>query len=136
KVWGPAAKGLSPALGAGLWVRRDVFLDVVPWRESGQLQTDRLGRSLASGGDIELGLLIARAGFLCTYRPELEVTHVLPASRQRTGYFCRLIEGIIRSELTLRKRYLGTHYGLGARLKGLGHLALAALAGPVLLLRP
>jgi len=38
--------------------------------------------------------------------------------------------------MTLRRRYLGVRYGAGARLKDLGRLAFAALAAPVLLLRP
>jgi glycosyltransferase involved in cell wall biosynthesis len=134
--WGPGGDDLAPTTGAGLWVRRDAFLEAVPWRTPGELLPDRLGPTLSSGGDIELGYLIARAGYRAVYRPGLRVAHVLPASRQRTGYICRLIVGVIRSELTLRAKYLGLRHGPARRLAHLARLVAAALATPVLLLRP
>ena len=49
---------------------------------------------------------------------------------------CRLIVGVIRSELTLRAKYLDQRHGPAQRLSGLTRLAVAALATPALLCRP
>lgn len=133
--WGPG-DGLVPTTTAGLWVRRDAFLRAVPWQTPGLLLPGRIGRSLACGEDIELGHLITRAGYLAVYRPDLRIVHVLPASRHQTRYVCRLIVGVIRSELTLRAKYLGLRHGPVQRLSRLARLAVAALATPALLLRP
>ena len=103
-VWGPG-EGFTPSLGAGLWVRKDAFLKAVPYAQPEDLLPDRIGGALVSGGDIEIGYLIGRAGYLRSYRPELRLMHQLPASRLRIGYFCRLIVGVVRSGATLDRRY-------------------------------
>ncbi|MEO6812052.1 MAG: glycosyltransferase [Isosphaeraceae bacterium] len=134
--WGPGGNNLAPTNGAGLWVHRDAFLRAVPWQTPWLLLSDRIGRSLTCGGDIEIGYLIAQAGYRAVYRPGLRVAHVLPASRHQTRYVCRLIVGVIRSELTLRAKYLGLRHGPVQRLSGLSRFAIAALTTPALLCRP
>jgi hypothetical protein len=96
---------------------------------------DRLGKQLLSGGDIEFGFLMGQAGYRRLYGPSLKVWHLIPASRFETRYFLRLIIGIVRSEQTLKARYLGhTFHGL-ARVKAVARLVGAGLATPVLALR-
>src|SRR5262249_52511373 len=92
-------------------------------------------RHLACGSDIEFGYLMGRAGYDRVYWPALRVHHHLPASRLETRYFCRLIVGVVRSQLTLEAKYLHRP-GPWARPFGLARLAAAALAVPALLLRP
>jgi glycosyltransferase involved in cell wall biosynthesis len=94
---------LAPTIGAGMWVRRDACLRALT--EHGTLMSDRVGQQLYSGGDIELGLRIGRMGLKRLYVPGLVLHHHIPPSRFRCGYICRLIIGIVRSELTLRQRY-------------------------------
>ena len=127
--------GFLPTVGAGMCVRRQAFLEAVPWQQPEELLSGRRGGRLASGEDIELGYLIARAGWNCFYRPTLRVAHFLPATRQRVRYFCRLIQGVIRSDMTLHAKYLGLHHGPRARASRFGKLLGAAAASPAILLR-
>jgi glycosyltransferase involved in cell wall biosynthesis len=132
--WGSEA-AFAPTVMAGMWVRRGVFLKVVPWGDPDQLLADRQGASLACGGDIEMGYLIGKAGYLRVYVPELRLLHHIPRTRLKSAYFCRLIKGIVRSELTLRTRYLlGTHVNR-ERAWAAARLLLALVAAPVLALR-
>lgn len=132
--WGPDAV-FAPTVTAGMWVRREVFLKAVPWWDPDQLLADRKGGSLACGGDIEIGYLIGRAGYKRVYTPELRLLHHIPRARLESAYFCRLIKGIVRSEITLRTRYLrGTRVNR-ERARAAGKLLLALLAAPVLALR-
>jgi glycosyltransferase involved in cell wall biosynthesis len=128
--------GFIPTAGAGLWVRREAFLEAVPWHQPGELLSGRCGRKLASGEDIELGYLIARAGWKCLYRPTMRVAHFLPARRQSVSYFCRLILGVIRSDMTLHAKYLGRNHGIAARGMRLAQLAGVVAASPIILFRP
>jgi len=133
-VWEPTAT-IAPTIGAGMWVRRTAFLAGVPWQTPQLLLTDRKGNSLASGGDIELGFLLGKAGYKRVYCPQLKLRHVIPASRLTTGYFCRLIIGIVRSTLTIEAKYIGKRYGFWNKLASFASLTLASLSSPLLLLR-
>lgn len=132
RVWKPE-DGIAPTLGAGLWVRREAFLNAVPWSEPEQLLPDRLGETLLSGGDIEIGFLIGRAGHLRTYRPELRLAHRVLARRFDTQYVCRLIVGIMRSAATLDRKYArrGQERAPG-RATSLARLLFAVAASPVI----
>lgn len=118
---------IAPVIGAGLWVRREAFLKAIPWKTPELLLPDRSGNRLISGGDIEIGILIGRAGYRRIYDPGLCLIHRIPASRLDTRYMRRLIQGIVRSELTLRKKYFGDTIGLRGRLAALAQLAAAPL---------
>ncbi|WP_426750230.1 glycosyltransferase [Myxococcus sp. Y35] len=126
---------LAPTIGAGLWLRREAFLEAVPWRTPEQLMPDRLGKRLLSGGDIELGYLLGKAGYHRVYAPGLKVWHLIPRARFETRYFLRLIVGVVRSEKTLEARYLGRRPNWLTWLKGCARLVGAGLASPALALR-
>jgi glycosyltransferase involved in cell wall biosynthesis len=126
---------IAPTIGAGLWLRRSAFLEAVPWQTPEKLMPDRLGKQLLSGGDIEFGFLMGRAGYRRLYGPSLKVWHIIPRSRFETRYFLRLIVGIVRSEQTLKARYLGQSFHGVARLKAWARLVGAGMASPVLALR-
>lgn len=126
---------LAPTIGAGLWMRRAAFLEAVPWRTPERLMPDRLGTRLLSGGDIEFGYLLGKAGHRRLYAPSLKVWHVIPRSRFETRYFLRLIVGVVRSEQTLAARYLGRRAGGVARWMACARLLGAGLASPALALR-
>ncbi|MCP3058551.1 glycosyltransferase family 2 protein [Myxococcus sp. K38C18041901] len=130
-----AGATIAPTIGAGLWLRRTAFLGAVPWQTPEQLMPDRLGNRLLSGGDIELGFLVGKAGHRRIYAPALKVWHLIPPSRFETRYFLRLIVGVVRSEKTLEARYLGRRMGALSRLKNWARLVGAGLASPVLALR-
>jgi glycosyltransferase involved in cell wall biosynthesis len=87
---------LAPTIGAGLWLRRAAFLESVPWQTPEQLMPDRLGTQLLSGGDIEFGYLLGKAGHERRYGPTLKVWHIIRRSRLETRYFLRLIVGVVR----------------------------------------
>jgi glycosyltransferase involved in cell wall biosynthesis len=129
-----ASATLAPTVGAGLWVRRSAFLKAVPWEHPERLMPDRVGRRLASGGDIEIGILIGKAGYRRTYEPTLRLVHEIPRRRLETGYLCELIAGIVRSELTVRERYDGAKFGLHQRVNAAVQLFKAICSIPGLML--
>jgi glycosyltransferase involved in cell wall biosynthesis len=120
---------IAPVIGAGLWVRREAFLRAIPWKTPELLLPDRSGNRLISGGDIEIGILIGRAGYRRIYDPGLCLIHHIPASRLETRYVRRLIQGIVRSELTLKEKYLGERDGLRSRLTFVAQLLAAPFVG-------
>lgn len=132
--WG-IAPTFAPTIGAGMWVRRNLFLTALPWRNPEKLLRDRAGKSLGSGGDIEIGILIGMAGYKRLYWPGSKLWHVIPKTRFNSSYFCRLINGIVRSELTMKVRYMGYSHNAKAQTVALAKLGIAALATPLLLLR-
>jgi GT2 family glycosyltransferase len=127
---------IAPTIGGGLWVRRSAFLSCIPWETPTAMLPDRIGDKLVSGNDIEIGFLFGQAGYKRVYCPELALEHRIPAGRLRTRYFARLIDGIVRSELTLRDRYGIAEYTFASRLKAVGRLGSALVALPALLARP
>lgn len=127
---------VAPTITAGMWVRRSAFLHAVPWQNPERLLADRQGKALTGGGDIEFGYLIGHAGYKRVYLPELRLIHHIPAGRVRARYMWRLIQGIVRSEVTFKSRYGIEPYGELARLKAMVALIGAVIAAPALLLRP
>lgn len=124
---------LAPTVGAGLWVRRNLFLEVVQWQHPEAVLPDRRGGALSSGEDIEIGLMIGRAGYRRLYLPNLKLYHLIPASRLCSWYVCRLIEGIVRSEMTLKVHYEDYSHTGGAWLGALARLFGAAVAAPAVM---
>lgn len=125
----------APTLTAGMCVRREAFLKVVPWRQPELLLADRKGKSLACGGDIEFGFLFGKAGYKRVYNPKLKLWHLIPASRFRSTYICRLIIGIVRSQRTLDARYVNRKFTLLERINATGKFVLSVLASPIVMLR-
>jgi glycosyltransferase involved in cell wall biosynthesis len=75
--------GARTAIGANLSVRRSAFLQV------GGFDADlgKLQGTLLSGEDHELCRRIQAAGLRAIYDPRLQVTHWVPATRMRIGYY-------------------------------------------------
>lgn len=125
---------IAPTIGAGMWVRRSAFLAAIPFDQPERLLPDRVGKSLACGGDLEFGILIGNAGYRRVYAPTLRIVHLIPARRLTVSYICRLISGIVRSELTLREKYCGQTYRACDRLKALFAMFAAVLGMPAIAL--
>jgi glycosyltransferase involved in cell wall biosynthesis len=125
------SSSISPTISAGMWVRRETFLASVPCDQPESLLPDRTGNSLVCGGDIEFGILIGKAGYRRVYAPTLRLLHLIPSRRLEISYICRLINGIVRSEITLKEKYSGLNYSAFDRLKALFKLFAAVLATPI-----
>jgi glycosyltransferase involved in cell wall biosynthesis len=132
--WEPTPT-LAPTIGAGMWVRREVFLSAVPWNQPGNTWSDRKGNSLVSGGDIEIGFYIGKAGYKRVYWPQLKLSHHIPKTRLNAKYICRLINGIVRSQIALEAKYARQPYNLKSRFLAIMRLLMAVMACPVLFLR-
>jgi glycosyltransferase involved in cell wall biosynthesis len=123
-------KPIAPTIGAGMWVRREAFLKAVPWQQPDRLITDRLGRGLCGGGDIEIGVLIYLAGYERRYIPQLRLAHRIPAARLENSYMRRLIIGTITGERLLRLKYGNGQQGRDLAI-ALARLTVAACAIPL-----
>jgi glycosyltransferase involved in cell wall biosynthesis len=87
-IYNPAQKVLPP--GAGLVVKRQVWLDTVPPVLSlGEAIGDR-----AAGEDLEVVLYMQRQGWEIWYNPAMRVSHKIPAHRLQRDYLIRLCRGI------------------------------------------
>jgi glycosyltransferase involved in cell wall biosynthesis len=126
---------LCPSIGAGMWLRREIFLSSVPWKTPEALLSDRRGNNLVSGGDIEIGYFIGSAGFKRIYSPNLRLEHVIPDRRLITRYFCKLINGVVRSTLTLELKYDRKKFGLASKLITVVELLGIFLIAPLFVFR-
>jgi len=70
--------------GAGLVLNRTA-LTACGWSE-GPLVADRVGKSLVSGGDVEIALRIAGSGRELWYVPQCELHHQIPTQRTTVAY--------------------------------------------------
>lgn len=113
----PAETVTCPTLGAGMWVRRSVMEQILERFGTGVLP-DRVGTTLVSGGDIELGILAGRVGYDRLYVPGLTLHHHIPAGRVQSEYLARLIDGIVRSAATIDAHYLGRRPSVLTRVGG------------------
>jgi hypothetical protein len=89
--------------GAGLCVRRPVALHYLALNESGkrQIQLDRAGKSLLSGGDNDLAACACDIGVGVGVIAALKLKHLIPAERLTLDYHTRLAEGIHFSAVIL-----------------------------------
>lgn len=120
---------IAPTVTAGMWVRRKAFEKAVLSSDHNHLIAGRIGTALNGGEDIEIGVLIGKAGFRRVFDPELQIDHLVPTSRLNTSYVRRLIYGTIRSELTVRERYESGPYGARKRC-----VAIARWLGTIMML--
>ncbi|MEM8602676.1 MAG: hormogonium polysaccharide biosynthesis glycosyltransferase HpsE [Cyanobacteria bacterium P01_H01_bin.121] len=88
-MYKPEKKVLPP--GAGLVVRRQVWLNYVP--EALQL-VGRVNGGMLAGEDLEALLYIQRAGWEIWYAPDLLVRHQIPSERLQEQYLLKLFRGI------------------------------------------
>jgi glycosyltransferase involved in cell wall biosynthesis len=100
--WEAAASRIYPLcapVGAGMILRRTAAeryaaaLAADPRRRA----FDRAGQRLVSGGDNDLVMTMLEAGYAVAYRPELSLTHLIPARRIRRSYLGSLNRAIARS---------------------------------------
>jgi glycosyltransferase involved in cell wall biosynthesis len=94
----PQADGIitknSPFLpGAGLVVRRSTLIQII---DSGFqfFCSDRVGKSLSSGGDSELSMALVLAGYEVYFSNALRLQHFITAERISWAYMERLVSGI------------------------------------------
>jgi glycosyltransferase involved in cell wall biosynthesis len=88
-LYEPHKKVLPP--GAGMVVRRQVWLDNVPEKT---ILTGRDGKSMLTGEDIESVLYIQRAGWEVWYNPAMRMHHRIPGQRLTRQYLISLCRGI------------------------------------------
>ena len=79
-------------VGAGMVLNREA-LEASGW-PSGAYFSDRVGRRLISGGDVEIALRVAATGRPLWYTPECTLRHVIPAHRTTTPYLIRMSRGL------------------------------------------
>jgi glycosyltransferase involved in cell wall biosynthesis len=77
--------------GAGMVLRRSVLLETGWLHEP--LLADRIGRRLVSGGDVEIGLLVATRAEIW-YHPGCSLHHFIPGRRMTRRYVRRLLYGL------------------------------------------
>jgi glycosyltransferase involved in cell wall biosynthesis len=93
----PKTKGVPP--GAGIVVRRDVWLESVPKR---LVFTGRKGKSLVAAEDAEALMHMYNQGWEIWYNPAMELQHVIPSWRLDRDYLRKLMRGIGLSRYYLR----------------------------------
>lgn len=87
-------------VGAALAIRREAVI-VSGWMRTREL-SDRVGPSLASGGDFEMVFGIRATGAEVWYTPAAVATHVIPPERLDPLYLRRLARAISRNEARLK----------------------------------
>jgi glucosyl-dolichyl phosphate glucuronosyltransferase len=68
-------------------------LEECGWTEA-PLLSDRVGKRLVSGGDVELALRVASTGRTLWYVPSSVLRHEIPARRTTRDYLVRIIRGL------------------------------------------
>lgn len=89
RIYAPHKKILPP--GAGLVIRKQVWLDKVPQQIFLQ---GRVGDSMLAGEDLEALLYIQQAGWEIWYNSEMIVHHQIPKTRLEKEYLLKLFRGI------------------------------------------
>jgi glucosyl-dolichyl phosphate glucuronosyltransferase len=85
---GDAPRQAESLVGAGMVVRRAALV-ASGWTD-GPLLADRIGRSLISGGDVEIALRIKAAGYELWYAPAARMQHRMSAMRTSRRYLLRM----------------------------------------------
>lgn len=79
-------------VGAGMVLNRAALVES-GWTRLPFL-TDRVGRTLVSGGDVEIALRVAATGRPLWYVPECQLQHVIPARRTTIPYLRRMTRSL------------------------------------------
>ena len=124
--------------GAGMVLRRTALAQS-GWIDR-QLLDDRIGKRLISGGDVEIGLRIARIAEIW-YNPACRLRHLIPADRTSRRYLRRMIFGLGASghntgALTWTGTYPGWLVRSTVQSMGLFDQGLRRLVGDVYHRRP
>lgn len=90
--------------GAGLFVRTTVAAHYLSLHEQGKrdIQLDRTGNSLFSGGDNDLAACACDIGLGVGLFHELKLDHFIPTSRLEKNYLLKLAKGIAASSVVFR----------------------------------
>lgn len=94
--YGTIPKQMSCLVGAGLVIRRSALPDT-GWMNK-QFMTDRVGKKLISGGDVELALRLA-SKYELWYNPECKLMHIISSSRTSKKYLMKVNYGLGISQL-------------------------------------
>ena len=83
-------------IGAGLCLRTKALNGYLIKVEDKpvRLELDRVGKSLMSSGDNDIGETIQELGWLTGYFPQIQVTHIIPKERLSLNYMAKLNRGI------------------------------------------
>jgi glycosyltransferase involved in cell wall biosynthesis len=81
---GSVQKKVPFLVGAGLVINRSALL-ATGWVNK-PLLSDRIGKRLVSGGDVEIVLRIRSAGYELWYAPECKLMHFIPSKRTSTDF--------------------------------------------------
>jgi glycosyltransferase involved in cell wall biosynthesis len=86
-------------IGAGMALRRQAVETYVNRiiGNSTRVVLDRTGKNLSSGGDNDIVLTILNAGWEIGYFPQLQLTHLMPASRLTKEYLAKVNRASSRS---------------------------------------
>lgn len=86
-------------IGAGMALRRQAIEPYVNriLSDTTPVVLDRTGKSLSSGGDNDIILTILSAGWEVGYFPQLQLNHLMPASRLTKDYLARVNRASSRS---------------------------------------
>ena len=88
--------------GAGLCLRRVVASNYCQiWDQSHIRLSDRVGRSLMSGGDMEIACVACNMGLGMGVFPVLRLTHLIPKERVTADYLVRMAEASTTSNYLL-----------------------------------
>jgi glycosyltransferase involved in cell wall biosynthesis len=93
---GEQPKQVSCLVGAGIVIRRSALRNI-GWINK-QFMTDRVGKKLISGGDVELALRLA-SQYELWYNPECKLIHTIPSKRISTKYLMKINYGLGTSQL-------------------------------------
>ena len=87
-------------VGAGMFLRREA-LDRLNAQGFKSVLSDRKGKALSSGGDLELTLVLRLHGWHLWFSDELYFKHYMPEGRLNEAYLLRMCEGHGASRLVL-----------------------------------
>jgi glycosyltransferase involved in cell wall biosynthesis len=94
--YGAEAKLMNGLVGAGMTIRRSA-LQATGWMNN-QFMSDRVGKKLISGGDVELALRLG-AKYELWYNPACTLQHIIPARRITTEYLIKINYGLGISQI-------------------------------------
>lgn len=102
----PASNHSLP-FGVGMCLRRTVADQYVSLckRDNVRRSLDRLGASLASCGDTDIGILTCELGMGTASFTRLKITHLIPERRTTQHYMSRLVAGKAESQVVLSSLY-------------------------------
>ena len=93
-------------IGAGMGIRMKALQPYIERQETRvDIITDRLGGSLASGGDNDIVIGILKAGWQVGYFPALRLQHIIPAQRMTVKYMARLLKETNRSWIRVLQKH-------------------------------